>query len=47
MQSAPVRYLIDLGYATRSKRLRTTGLDDHNNPKLEVVKKYQKKNNRA
>ena len=26
MQSAPVRFLIGLGYATRSKRLRTTGL---------------------
>ena len=28
MQSAPVRFLIGLGYATRSKRLRTTGLSD-------------------
>ena len=26
MQSAPVRFLIGLGYAMRSKRLRTTGL---------------------
>ena len=26
MQSAPVRFLIGLGYATRSKRLRTAGL---------------------
>ena len=40
MQSAPVRLLIGLGYATRSKRLRTTDLEsDENNKKCHLMLK--------
>ena len=40
MQSAPVRFLIGLGYATRSKEVRTTGLDPAN---LVAIERFEHK----